>query len=180
MGRRFFFAEFYSEKSNPTRFDKARPFAATALYMYIPGEITKVKGSGFSLDLLLCVNLFSGTKPGTAVRALAFAFQDDKVMLVKPKRGWGLPGGHREGDETSEDCVRREADEEAAIELGDLKLIGRWKIEKQFPSAFNAKYPDLACQLLYVAEITQIKPFSSEYEVTERALVPFTDVARYI
>lgn len=41
-----------------------------------------------------------------------------------------MPGGHREGDETSEDCVRREADKEAAIELGDLKLIWRWKIEK--------------------------------------------------
>lgn len=60
-----------------------------------------------------------------------------------------------------------------------FKLIGRWKIEKQFPLVFNAKYPDLACQFLYVAEITQIKPFSSEYEVTERALVAFTDVARY-
>ena len=78
VGRRFFFAEFYSEELNPPRFDKARPLAATALYMYIPGEITKVKGSGFSLDLLLCANLFAGIKPGTAVRALAFACEHSR------------------------------------------------------------------------------------------------------
>lgn len=33
-----------------------------------------------------------------------FALHDgDNVVLAKPGRGWGLPGGHREGDETPEE-----------------------------------------------------------------------------
>lgn len=33
-------------------------------------------------------------------------YEDDKVIMTKPKRGWGLPGGHREGNETAEEYVR--------------------------------------------------------------------------
>lgn len=99
--------------------------------------------------------------------------------MSKPKRGWGLPGGHREGDETPEECVRREADEEASVELGDLELIGRWEAKKKFHSPLNEKYPELAYQLLYVANVTNLKPFKSEHETSERAVVPLSKMHEY-
>jgi 8-oxo-dGTP diphosphatase len=105
-----------------------------------------------------------------------FPLYDNGVVMSKPKRGWGLPGGHREGDETAEQCVRREADEEASIELGELMLIGRWEIKKVFSSPFNETYPDLAYQLLYVAQVTDLKPFTKEFETSERAVVPLFQV----
>lgn len=108
-----------------------------------------------------------------------FAIHEDGVIMSKPKRGWGLPGGHREGDETPEECVRREADEEASIELSNLELIGRWEAKKKFHSPLNEKYPELAYQLLYVAKVTSLNPFSHEHETSERAVVPFSKVKDY-
>src|SRR3990167_471583 len=59
-----------------------------------------------------------------------FAMHDNKLLMIRPERGWGLPGGHREPNETPEDCVRREALEEAVVELGELDLIGAWEAKK--------------------------------------------------
>lgn len=105
-----------------------------------------------------------------------FPIYKDGIVMSKPKRGWGLPGGHREGEESGEECVRREADEEASIELGELELIGRWEAKKKFHSPLNEKYPELAYQLLYVAKVTKFKTFKAEHETSERAIVPLSKV----
>jgi 8-oxo-dGTP pyrophosphatase MutT (NUDIX family) len=109
-----------------------------------------------------------------------FAVHDgDNVIMSRPERGWGLVGGHREGDETAEECVRREAYEEAAITLGDLTLIGRWATKKKFHSPHNRKYPDRGYQLLFVADVTKIDQFTPQLEIAERAIVPFAQVPHY-
>lgn len=106
-----------------------------------------------------------------------FAVYDgDKVVMAKPKRGWGLPGGHREVEETAEECVRREAEEEASIILKDLRLVGQWVAKKKFNSPLNEKYPDLAYQLLYVANVDEMKEFDPEFETSERAAVLLNDI----
>lgn len=111
---------------------------------------------------------------------MVFAVADDgNVVLSKPARGWGLVGGHREPGESPEDCVRREAREEAAIELGELELIGHWKAEKLIDSEANRKYPSLGYQLLYKATISRIDEFTPVLEVTDRMFVPPSDVANY-
>lgn len=103
-------------------------------------------------------------------------YEGDKVIMAKPKRGWGLPGGHREGDETAEECVRREAAEEASITLKNLRLVGRWAAKKKFNSPLNEKYPKLAYQLLYVANVDEMKRFDPQFETSERAAVPLSDI----
>jgi ADP-ribose pyrophosphatase YjhB (NUDIX family) len=102
-------------------------------------------------------------------------YEGNKVIMTKPKRGWGLPGGHREGDETAEECVQREAAEEASITLKDVQL-GRWVAKKKFDSPFNQHYPDLAYQLLFVANVDSLNDFSSEFETSERAIVPLSRI----
>lgn len=115
----------------------------------------------------------SSQPPNESISAcMVFAITDDgKVTISKPKRGWGLPGGHREEGETAEECLRREASEEAAIELGELELIGYWRTEKRFDSEFNKNYPSPAYQLLYSANVTAIHEFYPELEISERAFV---------
>lgn len=103
---------------------------------------------------------------------MVVALHEGNIVLSRPKRGWGLVGGHREPGETAEDCIRREAIEEAAIELGELQLIGRWKTQKVFESKENFQYPPLAYQLLYVADVTKINDFMPLLEVEERTIVP--------
>ena len=117
-------------------------------------------------DLITACMVFAVTNDGT-------------VVLSKPARGWGLVGGHREPGESPEDCARREAREEAAIELGDLELIGHWATRKVFESDANRHYPPLGYQLLYRATISRIDDFMPMLEVSDRAFVPLSDVSQY-
>jgi 8-oxo-dGTP diphosphatase len=105
------------------------------------------------------------------------AVRQNTIVLSRPERGWGLLGGHREEGETAEACIRREAMEEAAVELSSLKLIGRWKTRKLFESSENRQYPTLAYQLLYVACVTKVHDFLPQYEIQERTFVPLDQLA---
>jgi 8-oxo-dGTP pyrophosphatase MutT (NUDIX family) len=103
----------------------------------------------------------------------------DRIVLSKPARGWGLPGGHREEGETAEECLLREAMEEAAMTLENLELIGRWSTKKRFHSPHNAKYPDQGYQLLYVANVKELNEFTPQLEITERTIVPIVELKDY-
>lgn len=97
--------------------------------------------------------------------------EDGQTVVSKPNRGWGLPGGHREAGETAEECLRREAMEEAAVELGELELVGYWVTKKRFDSEHNRQYPSPAYQLLYTASVITVHDFQPALEVSERAFI---------
>lgn len=94
-----------------------------------------------------------------------------KIVLVKSPRGWGLPGGHREKEESPEGCLRREALEEAGIVLGKNVLVGQWIAKKEFESPHNKRYPETSYQLLYLADVARMLVFDPKYETSERKLV---------
>lgn len=114
----------------------------------------------------------------TACMVLA-VHDGESIIMSKPERGWGLPGGHREPDETAEECLRREAMEEAAVILGELRFIGHWATKKRFHSPHNTQYPDQGYQLLFVASVKELNDYIPQLEISERAIVPIAKVKHY-
>src|SRR4051812_35946799 len=98
------------------------------------------------------------------IACAVFPLYGTSIVMSKPARGWGLIGGHREDDETAEECIRREADEEASITLGDLQLVGQWVTKKKFHSPHNEQYPDKGYQMLYVSDVKDLNAFSPQFE----------------
>jgi 8-oxo-dGTP pyrophosphatase MutT (NUDIX family) len=84
-----------------------------------------------------------------------------------------------EGNETPEECVRREAHEEASVTLGDLHLVGQWTTTKRFHSPHNKKYPNKGYQLLYIADVQKLNEFEAQFEISERAIVPLSEIKNY-
>lgn len=123
-------------------------------------------------------------KPPTSLvtACMVFAFdKQDRLILARPKRGWGLPGGHREKGETPKTCAVREVDEETNIVIKNLRLIGRNKIKNNPNSTYNTwHYPSITYMLFYLAEIAHIKDYHPQFEVTERAFVTVENLPNYI
>ena len=49
--------------------------------------------------------------------------QPDKFLVIRNKRGWDIPGGHVEANESSEEAFTREVMEETASEMLEARLI---------------------------------------------------------
>ncbi|MBI2357005.1 NUDIX domain-containing protein [Candidatus Dojkabacteria bacterium] len=118
--------------------------------------------------------------PVTACMVMA-TVNNEYMVLSSPQRGWGLPGGHSEEGETPQYTAIRELREEAAVEIdkNSLQVVGGWLAKKVRKTAKNSKYPELAYQLLFIADITKINQFSKRFEIYDRIFVPIEEVTRY-
>ncbi len=75
-----------------------------------------------------------GTWKARDPATLVFVIEDDKVLLIRKKRGLGLgkingPGGKLDPGENAVDCARRECREELGIEVHDLECLGEHKFQ---------------------------------------------------
>jgi 8-oxo-dGTP diphosphatase len=65
---------------------------------------------------------------------LVFVIEDDRILLIRKKRGLGLgkvngPGGKLDAGEDAETCARRECFEELGIRVHDLECMGEHKFQ---------------------------------------------------
>ena len=105
--------------------------------------------------------------------------KDNSILLSKPQRGWGLPGGHLEHNESPQDCAIREVREETNVEILDLELIGGWKAEKIKEIELNKRYPEVSYQLLFFAKPSKINEFIPTEEILERKFVNLDQIQKY-
>ena len=70
--------------------------------------------------------------PLRAFAALVFPWQDEKVLVVNIEdRGWCIPSGRVEPDESSLDAAIREAKEEAGAVLREIHYIGCYRVTQR-------------------------------------------------
>ena len=99
-------------------------------------------------------------KNASITSCMVFVKQDGCVLLSKPSRGWGLPGGHKEMSESPEECANREVLEETSVDIKNVRLVGGWKAQKIKSVESNINYPKVAYQLLFIADVANIRKFT--------------------
>lgn len=91
--------------------------------------------------------------------------KNKKITLVRHHKGWLLPGGYPEENETLEEALIREIAEEACAKVLDYEYIGSIKSEELTP-VIDGNLP-----LFYQARfwvLIENGPFIPEFEITER------------
>lgn len=94
-------------------------------------------------------------------RVAGIIIRDEKLLLLKGKEYDFLwtPGGGIDGDETDEECLRRELKEELGVELVSAKFYKEYEKEFYFDPSIKSR------QMTYIAEIDgEIKPDTEEIE----------------
>ena len=106
--------------------------------------------------------------------ALALAFHEDTFLMTKlHQRGWDIPGGHIEPGETPEQTMRREVMEEAAVELGRVRLFGYQRIRLLGAVLVDYRYPQPdSYQVFYIGRVAKVLPFIPTAEASDRAFFP--------
>lgn len=89
--------------------------------------------------------------PVTAVKI--FDINQNGIMLVKAPKGWDIPGGHIEGDESPKAALVREIQEETGGLVKNAKLLGYLQISKTKSCKANRKYPDVSVIAMYGGSI---------------------------
>ena len=104
--------------------------------------------------------------------AHGFCFRENKVLVCEISgRGATIPGGHLDDHESAEDCLIREAAEEASVELAKLILLGFIEADHRENKAFDGQYPLRSVQAIYRAEVSSLHDFDSRHESRNRRFI---------
>lgn len=102
------------------------------------------------------------------------------ILMTKNPRGLDFIGGHLEDNETPFETVKREAMEEAGIDLHKSRLLGAIHV---FDNEWTkeSKYPESAYQLFYLSDTFDgfnLLSFKGEHECSERLWVDLSDIEK--
>ena len=103
--------------------------------------------------------------------ALVFPFYGDQIVLADIlTRGWCIPSGHLEPNETAEDAVRRESLEEAGATLGKVVYLGYFVLT-------DSKTGIVRHAPTFIASVTAIGAIPSGTESRGSQLANVEDIA---
>ncbi|HBP51220.1 TPA: hypothetical protein DD455_02730 [Candidatus Shapirobacteria bacterium] len=130
----------------------------------------------------ITLNWFDNDLPDTNLhisQVSAFCLYQGKLVLVKNKRGWSIPGGHPEVSETVNQTLSRELEEEACLKPQDYSsiLIGWMKVEDPQNQGIEGKQ---YIQLRFLVRINNLPPFIPDDEIFDRTLINLDNINRYI
>ncbi|HZT40666.1 MAG TPA: NUDIX hydrolase [Chthonomonadaceae bacterium] len=111
---------------------------------------------------------------GASVYAvLVFALQEGRFVVADiPGRGWCIPGGRPEPNETPKQTARREAREEAGAVLGPLRALGHFVLTD----------PTTQTQQIvpaFVAEVLRLEPLPPDTEAFGVRLLSLEELPRH-
>lgn len=118
---------------------------------------------------------------GKTTSAFCFIFEGNQVILLEhanSKRGYDIPGGHLENNETPLEAMEREVLEEVGCLIKNIKPIGCQIIEKLYP---EEKYPDLISnQMFFKAELKEILNIDLEKDSKGIKKMSIEDFSKYL
>lgn len=126
----------------------------------------------FTLEWHDSVN-FSDIYPVTQVYGVCF--HKGEILVIGSDGSWQLPGGTPEKDESFEDTLKREAEEEANIEIEKIAPLGYQKVK-------NIKTGEIFYQLRYGSVITKIKNQKMDpatNKIYKRKLIQAEEFSKY-
>lgn len=110
-----------------------------------------------------------------------FCFRNEELLFVRLiTRGWDIPGGHIEGDETPVECLKREAFEEGYV-AGECDVLGYICVDHSENPHWDETrpYPKLGYQVFYKMKINRVFEFKAENESSERIFIRPHDCKNY-
>lgn len=110
-----------------------------------------------------------------------FCFYKNKLLLVNlSHRGWDIPGGHVDLNETPMEGFKREAMEEGYVE-GKYQYLGYIVVDHNENPNWNdnSPYPKVGYQLFYRMDIEILHSFAGEHEASQRLFIPPGEVSDY-
>lgn len=109
--------------------------------------------------------------------AHGFCFHKGAVVVCSILgRGMTIPGGHLDEGESPEDCIVREATEEACVELRKLKLLGYIEADHSLNAQYDGPYPMRSVQAIYRADVESVAEFSGEHEANDRQFIDTSEL----
>lgn len=98
--------------------------------------------------------------PETYKSVLVFIKEDKKWLMVRNKfRSWEFPGGHKEQGETIFETAKREAFEEAGVDIKNLQYVGYYRLASGHTT------------LIVTANVEKFHAIPEEFETAERKFV---------
>jgi len=116
-------------------------------------------------------------------RVGALCFKDGKICLIKSDGGkkWVIPGGKPEKGESMEQALKREIDEEATLDIENIRLMGATEnFIKDNPKKNEGNH---FFQLVFAADITELKPQTEDPDngvIRERIFIKPEEFKDYI
>lgn len=107
--------------------------------------------------------------PFTSV--FGFVVLNNRILVVynkKENRGYEVPGGHLELNESLIHAVKRELMEEAGVKVSIPELIALYKIER---SDTSDKYPKESYQAFFYAKADGLFSFQENDDIKERCFL---------
>jgi 8-oxo-dGTP diphosphatase len=95
--------------------------------------------------------------PESYKSVLVFIKEDKKWLMVKNKfRSWEFPGGHSENNETPFETAKREAFEEAGVDIKNMQYVGFYRLASGHTT------------IIITAEVETFHEIPVEFETIER------------
>lgn len=98
--------------------------------------------------------------PESYKSVLVFIKNGKEWLMVKNKfRSWEFPGGHKEGNETLYETAKREAFEEAGVDIKNIVYVGFYRLSNEHTT------------LMVTAEVEKFHDIPTDFETEERQFV---------